>query len=130
MWPVHARTSFLFFTANSGENELFQQMLKPPLIGGGLVAGLGIYGLLSRFGLPLTFFYGLVTGVGNFPHGVFPLFLGALLGRYVLSKRFGEERWRRYLPVLAAGFACGMGLVGMMSVATALITKAAQHLPL
>jgi len=129
MWPVHARFSYLVFTANSGQNDLFLRAFKPPLIAGGLVVGLAIYGLLSKFGLPLTFFYGLVAGTGNFPHGVLPLFLGALLGRYVFQKRFGKEKWQRYLPVIAAGFACGMGLVGMISVALALITKAAQHLP-
>ena len=53
---------------------------------------------------------------------------GALLARYVLEKRFGQARWRQYAPVLFAGFACGMGLVGMGAVAVALIAKSVTQM--
>jgi hypothetical protein len=34
-----------------------------------------------------------------------------------------------YAPVLFAGFACGMGLVGMAAIALALISKTVNYLP-
>jgi hypothetical protein len=129
LWPVAARNSYLFFTANTESNPLLLQALKPNLIIGGTAAGLILFTVLSRFGFPLQFFYGFIGGVANFPHAVLPVFLGAILGRYVFRKKFGEERWRRYVPVLGAGFACGMGLSGMVAVALALIAKAATNLP-
>ena len=44
-------------------------------------------------------------------------------GALFLEKRFGVERWRQYGPVLLAGGACGMGLIGMSAVAIALISN-------
>ena len=41
-----------------------------------------------------------------------------------LSKRYGEERWYGYAPILLAGYSCGVGLIGMTSIAVALISKA------
>ena len=50
-------------------------------------------------------------------------FIGAVIGRYVMIKRFGRNRWSRYNPVLLAGFFCGLALVGMAGVAIDLIQK-------
>ena len=74
-------------------------------------------------------YYGLIGGAGAFPHDVIPQFLGAWLGKKYFSKRFGEENWRRYTPVLLAGFACGTGLVAMLAIALALIAKSVNYLP-
>ena len=41
-----------------------------------------------------------------------------------MIKRFGMRRWYMFNPVLAAGFACGVGLIGMGTVAIALVSKA------
>jgi len=38
-----------------------------------------------------------------------------LIGRYYFQKRLGL-RWRQYIPVVAAGFACGMGLITTVGV--------------
>ena len=48
---------------------------------------------------------------------------GALLGRYYFERRFGKKRWRQYVPILMAGYGCGMGLVSMLAIALALISK-------
>jgi len=61
------------------------------------------------------------------PHFVIPQFAGAMLGRYAFARRFGQERWGAYAPVLLAGYSCGMGLVGMASIAVALIAKAVSE---
>ena len=54
---------------------------------------------------------------------------GALLGRYNFGPRFGKDRWRRYAPVVTAGFYCGMGLAGMVAVAFMFIAYCTRDLP-
>ena len=69
-------------------------------------------------------FYGLIGGIGSDPGAFIPTLIGALIGRFYMIKRFGMKRWYMFNPVLAAGFACGTGLVGMATVAIALLSKA------
>ena len=76
----------------------------------------------------LGVFYGFVGGIGYWPHFVILNMVGALLGRYYFEHRFGEGRWRAYTPILLAGYSCGMGLVGMSSIAVALISKAVSSI--
>jgi hypothetical protein len=57
------------------------------------------------------------------------MFIGAMTGRYYFAKRFGAARWRQYTPVLAAGYACGVGLIGMVSIGLTIIFKAVRSLP-
>ena len=75
----------------------------------------------------MAIFYGFVGGLGQWPHFVIPNFIGALLGRYYLQRRYGAERWRSYTPILLAGYSCGVGLIGMTSIAIALISKAVSQ---
>ncbi|MCL5269188.1 MAG: OPT/YSL family transporter [bacterium] len=129
LWPVAARQSYLIFTANSTDQPLLLQALKPQLIAGAAVVGLAIYMGLAAFKLPVIFFYGMVGGIGAPLHAGLPLLVGALFGRYYFRRKFGEERWARFVPVVAAGFACGMGLSGMTAVALALIGQCTRTLP-
>ncbi len=128
-WPVAARQTYLILTANSSEQPLLLQALKLPVILSSLGIGMGVYMLLALLGLPVTFFYGLIGGVGAPLHAGLPLFAGALLGRFYFRRKFGEEKWNRYIPVVAAGFACGMGLSGMLAVAAAIISQCTRELP-
>jgi hypothetical protein len=50
-----------------------------------------------------------------------------MLGRFYLEKRFGVERWYAYAPIVLAGYSCGVGLIGMTSIAIALISKAVSQ---
>ena len=54
-------------------------------------------------------------------------FVGAMIGRFYLEKRFGVERWYAYAPIVFAGYSCGVGLIGMTSIALALISKAVSQ---
>jgi len=38
-------------------------------------------------------------------------------------------KWRQYAPVLAAGFACGMGLITTVGVGITFLSKAVIQLP-
>ncbi len=132
IWPVAARQAYLIFTANNpapGETSLLLQAIKPSLIIGGCGAGVVLYGALAFFNLPVIFFYGIVGGVGQPLHVGLPLIAGALLSRYFFARKFGVECWNRYVPVVAAGFSCGMGLAGMTAVALALIAQCTHTLP-
>jgi len=129
VWPVAARQAYLIFTANSSESPLLLQAINPPVIGGAAGIGMLLYGGLMLFGLPVQFFYGLVGGLGVPTHVGINMILGALAGRYYFRRKFGELRWSRYVPVVVAGFSCGMGLAGMTGVAISLIVNCVQELP-
>ncbi|MBI4559464.1 MAG: peptide transporter [Candidatus Hydrogenedentes bacterium] len=129
MWPLNATYQCLFMTATGGEQNWLQEAIKWPYVAGGMVAGFGLLGLTSLLGLPSLFFYGMIGGLGAIPNIAIPMFIGAVLGRRVFARRYGAETWRRYTPVLAAGYACGVGLAGMLSVAFAMVVKTVSSLP-
>jgi len=129
MWPMAARRAYIIFTANSTQNPLLLQALKLPVIAGALGVGMLLYGGLAVVGAPVVFFYGIVGGVGIPLHMGVPMLVGALLGRYYFVRKFGKERWRRYVPVVAAGFSCGVGLVLMGAVGLSFISQCTRDLP-
>jgi len=97
------------------------------LIGTGF--GTLIFGVLTHLGAPIFLVYGLVRGLGqSLPHIIIPQFIGALIGRYYFRKKLGLK-WRQYVPVVAAGFACGMGLVATVGVGITFLSKAVVALP-
>ena len=128
-WPVAARQTFLILTANGSDTPLLLQALNPKIIVASLGAGLALYGGLSWLGLPIIFFYGIIGGVGAPLHVGLPMVVGALLGRYYFARKLGADTWNRYVPVAAAGFACGMGLAGMTAVAFTLVAQCTRNLP-
>jgi hypothetical protein len=129
MWPLMVRYQCLFMTATTGESQWLLQAIKPAVIVAGFVAGLSLYGLIGVLGLPVLFYYGLIGGIAGWPNTAIPQFIGACIGRYVIARRLGEEKWRRYAPVLCAGYACGVGLIGMLAVGIAIISRAVSGLP-
>jgi len=129
-WPLMALNQALWFSSTTGQGSmLFFQALKPVYIACGFSFGLIAYSVLALFGLPILLIFGLIRGMGQLPHFMFPEIVGAMLGRFYFMKKFGKEKWMQYTPVLLAGFACGMGLIGMAGVAIALISKSVSQLP-
>lgn len=129
LWPIAARQSYLIFTANGSETPLLLEALNPVIISGALGVGLSLYLGLGWLGVPVTFFYGMIGGMGAPLHAGLAMLVGALAGRYYFQRKFGREKWSRYLPVVAAGFSCGMGLAGMVGVALSLMANCARELP-
>jgi hypothetical protein len=129
LWPVAARQAYLIFTANTNDQSLLLEAIKPVVIGVSALVGLGLYGGFAALGIPTIVFYGMVGGVAAPLHAGLPLIVGALLGKYYFSRKYGPEQWRKYLPVLAAGFSCGMGLAGMTAVAMSLVAQCTRELP-
>jgi hypothetical protein len=129
-WHLIALRQCLWYSSTiEGGATFFQEAIKLKWIVGGIGFGLTSFAVLSWFHLPVSLIYGFIRGLGGLPHMLIPEMIGALLGRYVFQKKFGAKTWRRYTPVLFAGFACGMGLIGMAVVAIVLISKSVLQLP-
>jgi len=130
MWHQAALGQALWIasTVSGGEN-IFYRAISFPRIFYGLAFGLSAYFVLGALNMPTLLLYGFVAGMGTLPHFIIPELIGALLGRYYFLPRFGQKPWRRATPVLAAGFACGMGLIGMGGVSIALLSAAVRPKP-
>ena len=129
LWPFHATMQAFWAksTLPDGGANLLTQIIRWDYIGIGLGASLILYGALHFLQAPMAIFYGFVAGLGQWPHFVILNFIGAMLGRFYFQKRFGEARWGAYAPILLAGYSCGVGLIGMSSIAIALISKAVSQ---
>ena len=128
IWHLQALNSLLMQSSTLEGNSLFYQALSGLYVGAGALLGLVLYAFLSVFGLPVMLVYGVVRGLGqSTPHGIILEVVGALLGRYFFLKKYGKQ-WRHYAPVILAGFACGMGLTGMLAMGCTLILKSLSQL--
>jgi len=129
MWDMEAKNACLLYSSTLGEYSPFEKALNAPKVAAGFGIGMGIYWILAAFNSPVLLFYGLVRGIGStLPHTVIPQFIGALIGRYYFQKRYGSE-WRKYVPVLGAGFFVGGGLVSMLCIGIVFLFKSASSLP-
>ncbi len=128
-WPRNATLRAFWMTATTTGNEFFLKAIRWRFIAAGSAYGLLVYPIMRILGAPTLFLYGTIQGLVGDPAMAFPRFAAALLGRFYMQKVFGRERWSNFTPVLAAGFAAGMGLVSMGSVAVMLISKAVTMVP-
>ena len=129
MWPFHATMQAFWAKSTlpgSGES-LVTQIIRWDYIGIGLAFSTILYAALGALSAPMGIFYGFVAGLGAWPHFAILNFVGAMLGRFYLQRRFGVERWYAYAPIVLAGYSCGVGLIGMTSIAIALISKAVSQ---
>ena len=129
VWRLQALNSCLTYTATVEGGSKFMEALKFKIVAMGAGLGVGSFSLLSWLGYPTFLIFGIVRGLGQTTPGhVLPEFIGALIGRFYLQRKFGRRQWRRTIPVVLAGFSCGMGLVAMASVGLALIAKSISPL--
>jgi hypothetical protein len=123
MWDLNAKTACLTYSSTMEGGSLFMEAMRAKYVGAGLLAGTVSYMFLSLMGLPTLLVFGLVRGLGQgTPSFVVLELAGALVGRFYFRRRFGKM-WMKYTPVLLAGFACGMGLVGMVAVSFTILNK-------
>jgi hypothetical protein len=132
MWHLAALKKGLWLSATlpgAEKQTVFERAFKWEYVLGGFGFGVVTYSVLALLKLPTLLIYGVVRGLGRLPHFVFPEMIGALVSQYYMIPRFGARRWKQYATVLSAGYACGMGLIGMGSVAFALIGQAVSQMP-
>lgn len=131
-WEVTAYQQGLIYSATlPGADGMspFQQAFSPEVLGIGAALGLSLYGVMSWFGLPVFLVYGLIGGLDQaLPHTVIPMFIGALIGRTLCRKWFGDN-WPKYRIVFAAGYTAGVGLITMVSLGFLFMSKSAISLP-
>ena len=129
MWKLHAENACIMFSSTLGEYSIFEDAFRFVYIVAGTTFGGILFGVMSLLGEPVLLTYGVVRGLGQTtPHAVIPQFIGALIGRYYFKRKLGL-RWRQYIPVVSAGFACGMGLITTVGVGITFLSKAALPLP-
>ncbi|MCE9613841.1 MAG: peptide transporter [Lentisphaerae bacterium] len=129
MWELNAMNQSIMYSSTLGQYSIFEQAFNWRYLGAGSVFGLLLFSGLWAGGAPIMLTYGVVRGLGqNLPHAIIPQFIGALIGRYYFQKRLGLK-WRQYIPVVAAGFACGMGLITTLGVGITFLHKAVISLP-
>jgi hypothetical protein len=130
MWHLAALQRGLWMTSTlRPENSLFFKAWNMDRALVGFAFGIISYVVLARLRLPIMLIYGIVRGLGTLPHAIFPEMVGALISEFYFVPRFGARRWKQYATVLMAGYACGMGLVGMGTVAIAMVSKSVSQMP-
>lgn len=130
-WELRAYQQGLVFSATMpGEAASpFRDAFVWPFLLAGFALALGVFLLLSHFGLPIFLVYGVVRGLDqSVPHAIVPMFAGALIGRFGCRKWFGEQ-WPQYRIVFAAGFTAGVGLITMFSLGIVFMSKSVIRLP-
>lgn len=122
MWDLQARTACLTMSSTMEGGSAFMDAWNWNYVFAGMASGSAAFVVLAALGLPTLIVFGLVRGMGLAMPGVLLLqALGALVARFYLRKRF--TMWMKYAPVVLAGYTCGMGLVGMLSVSFSILQK-------
>jgi hypothetical protein len=128
MWEFNALNTTLTWGATMDDFSPFFKAINGLFIAIGGALGLLFYIILAAFGAPILLCYGFIRGMGQaMPHALILQFAGALLGRFYFQPRWGA-RWRQTIPIVTAGFGCGMGLVGMFCIGITFLSKAVFQL--
>ena len=129
MWEFNAANQAIVHSATLGRYSPFQEAFKPVILAAGAGFGLVLFGLMSLLRLPIMLIYGLIRGLNQtMPHVVVPQFIGAMIGRYYFERRLGLK-WREYVPVVAAGFSCGVGLITVLGIGMNFLAKSVIKIP-
>jgi hypothetical protein len=129
MWEFNAANQCIIYSSTLGRFSTFEQAFRPIYIACGTAIGLLLFSVTSLLAAPAMLSYGLVRGLNQtMPHVVLMQFAGALLGRFYFRRRFGKQ-WRQYIPVVGAGFSCGMGLITIFAVGINFLSKSVIKIP-
>jgi hypothetical protein len=130
MWELNANNECIMFSSTlPGGYSIFEDAFRWSYLGWGVGSGIALFLAMNYLGAPIFIVYGVVRGLGQtFPANVIPQFLGALIGKYYFQRKMGLK-WRQYIPVVSAGFACGQGLITVFGVGVTFISKAVVQLP-
>jgi len=127
-WELNARTQCITFSATTGQYSVFEEAWNWVYMAVGVVFCTSLFAGLGAVSAPVMLTYGVILGLGATMHAIVPQFIGALIGRYYFQKRFAS-RWRQYIPVVAAGYFCGAGLIATVGVGITFLSKAVIRLP-
>jgi len=130
MWELSAATQCVMYTATLGRFSKFQEAFNGWYLAAGTGIGVALFGIMSILHLPTMLMYGLLKGLtaATLPHVIPMQFIGALIGRFYFERRMGLT-WRKYIPVVSAGFMCGMGLITVLGVGVNFLAKSVIKIP-
>jgi hypothetical protein len=129
MWELQAGNKSIIYTSTLGRFSTFEQAFRPDYLLVGALVCFGLFFGLNALAVPSMTFYGLIRGLNQtFPHVVLTQFIGALIGRFYFQRKMGLK-WREYVPVVMAGFSCGMGLITVFGVGLNFLSKAVIKIP-
>jgi hypothetical protein len=121
---AYRQALFMSSTLPGGEHGPFYEAFHWSYLFSGLGIALGLYVVLSYFGLPILLVYGIIRGLDqSTPDVILPQFVGAMFGRYYFEKKFGKKDWPQYRVVFFAGYGCGVGLIMMLSLGLVFMSK-------
>ncbi len=130
-WPLGVQNQYIWLSitdpASPTRAYFIQKVLNFRFIGMGFAFAGALWAITSWLKAPALFFFSLLGSLQQWPHDTIPMMIGALIG-FRMGKRFGTEKWAAYAPIVGAGFACGMGLIGMVAIAITLMAKAVTPL--
>jgi hypothetical protein len=128
-WEVTAAQQAIVYSSTMGGFTEFEKAFNLTYMVAGVAVGGLVFGGLSALGAPVFFVYGIVRGMNQtLPFAVIPQFIGGLIGHYYFRRKLGLM-WRQYVPVVFAGFSCGMGLVGTLGIGMTFVSKSVFTLP-
>ncbi len=126
MWEAIAYRQGLMMSSTlpGSEGGVFSQAFSPTFLLTGLGIALLFYAIMSNLGLPVLMVYGLIRGLDmSQPDVILPQFVGALIGKYYFTRKFGDK-WPQYRVVFLAGYTCGVGLIMMLTLGLVFMSKA------
>jgi hypothetical protein len=130
-WPLGVQNQYIWLSitdpASPTRAYFIQKVLNFKFIGMGFGFAGVLWAATTFFKVPALFFFSVLGSLQLWPHDSIPMIVGALIG-FQMGKRFGKEKWAAYAPIIGAGFACGMGLIGMVAIAITLMAKAVTPL--
>jgi hypothetical protein len=100
--------------------------IYPALLISGIIIFLilGFLGIgLQRIGIPFSL-VSIATGTTQLPPGAIMIFIGSVLGNYVLTKLMGKDKWLKIRWLVVAGFSVGISLSTGISISASLVSKA------
>lgn len=122
-WPIGVINDSMWYTRQivASPNVLALSFLGMLLIG-------GIGTAVNRFtGFPFSF-VGLVTGTATLPPYAISMFIGGVVGQFVI-RRMRKEWWDTYKAVVVAGLAAGEGIMVGLFAGLVLMMKSVWVLP-
>ncbi|HID90563.1 TPA: hypothetical protein EYP44_01220 [Candidatus Bathyarchaeota archaeon] len=122
-WPIYAMGDCLFATR--------QIHIDPAIVIGSAGASAAILALgqaLSKVAIPFSP-VAFVMGFFTLPPFTITIFVGSLVGRYILRRFIGKERWERVRGIMAAGALAGTGFGIGIGISIALLAKASWIWP-
>jgi len=130
LWELTAKNQVLLYSSTAEGYSQFHEAFYLPYMASGLTSGLLLFGILKLLAAPTFLLYGMVQGLNQtMPHSVVPQLMGCLIGRFYFTRRFGAQQWRRFIPVVSAGFFCGSGLVTVFCIGIMFLSKSVFKLP-